>query len=158
VVGTYTVACVAIDTCAKRLDFTSLQVYLERLDVWGFTIVSEEVSDVFVFVAVDACYLLVPILVSEEWLRYASVKRNHVWLIILVPQLVNHDEDLAKFGENMEVVAGHYVRINQGQSAREQRLGDASIAGYRKQAKSAAEVREKIDAVSLYLRFKQQPC
>jgi hypothetical protein len=107
---------------------------------------------------VHARYLFVLILVSEERLRYASTKRDHVWLIILVPQLINHNQDLAEFGKNVEVVAGHYVRINQGQSAREQRLGDASIAGHRKQAKSAAQVGEKIDAVSLYLWFKQQPC
>jgi hypothetical protein len=155
VVGTDTVACVAIDACAKRLDFTSLQVYLETFDVWGLTIVSEKVSDVFFLVAVDACYLLVPILVSEQWLRYASVEGNQARLIVLVSQLVNHHQDLAKFGENVEVVTRHYVRINQGQSAREQRLGDASIAGHRKQAKSAAQVREKIDPVTLDLRFKQ---
>ena len=84
-VGTHTVACVAVDASAKRLDVTSLKVYLETFDVWGLTIVPEEVGDVCLFVAVDACYLLVAILVSEELLRYASVKRNQVWLIILVP-------------------------------------------------------------------------
>ena len=112
-VGTHTVARVAIDACAKRFDFASLQVHHETFDVRGLTIVSEEVGDVFLFVAVDACYLLVPILVSEEWLRYASAKGDQVWLIILVPELVNHDQDLAKFRENMEVVARHYVRIHQ---------------------------------------------
>jgi len=113
VVGTDTVARVAVDACAKRLDFTSLHVYLETFDIWGFTIVSEKVRDVLFLVAMDACDLLVPILVPEEWFGYASVKRNQVWLIILVPQLVNHDQDLAQFGENMEVVARHYVRIHQ---------------------------------------------
>src|SRR5205807_2379541 len=90
VVGTHTVACVAIDACAKRFDFASLQVYHETFDVRGLTIVSEEVGDVFLFVAVDACYLLVPILVSEEWLRYASAKGDQVWLIVLVPPLLKH--------------------------------------------------------------------
>src|SRR5438445_1565727 len=70
VVGTHTVACVAIDACAKRFDFASLQVYHETFDVRGLTIVSEEVGDVFLFVAVDAWYLLVPIRVFDElfWL------------------------------------------------------------------------------------------
>jgi len=90
-VGTDTVACIAIDACAKRLDFIRLQVYLETLDVWGLTIVSEEVGDVLFLVAMDARYLLVPILVSKERLGNAAIKRNQVWLIILVPQLVNHN-------------------------------------------------------------------
>src|SRR5207253_7770709 len=92
VVGTDTVACVAIDACAKRVDFTRLQVYLETLDVWGLTIVSEEVGDVLFLVAMDARYLLVPILVSKERLGNAAIKRNEVWLIILVAQLVNHKD------------------------------------------------------------------
>src|SRR5437879_8815409 len=46
VVGTHPVACVAVDACAERFDFTSLQVYLETFDVWGLAIVSEKVGDV----------------------------------------------------------------------------------------------------------------
>src|SRR5213594_3207666 len=135
-VGTYAIARVAVDACAKRRDFTSLEVYLETFDVRGFAIVPE-VSDVFLLVAVYACYLLALILVPEQWLRYASAKRNQVWLIILVTQLVNHYEDFAKLGENVEVVARHYVRIDQREAAGEERLGYASIAGYGIQAKGA---------------------
>src|SRR6266849_3294456 len=137
VVGTHAIARVAVDACAKRLDFTSLEVYLETFDVRGFAIVPKEVSDVFFLVAVYACYLLALILVPEQWLRYASAKRNQVWLIIFFTQLVNHYEDFAKLGENLEVVAGHYVRIDQREAAGEQRLGYASIAGYGIQAKGA---------------------
>jgi hypothetical protein len=136
-VGTHAIARVAVDACAKRPDFTSLEVYLETFDVRGFAIVPEEVSDVFFLVTVYACYLLAAILVPEQWLRYASAKRNQVWLIILVTQLVNHYEDFAKLGENVEVVARHYVRIDQREAAGEQRLGYASIAGYGIQAKGA---------------------
>src|SRR5713101_2579608 len=137
VVGTHAIARVAVDACAKRPDFTSLEVYLETFDVRGFTIVPEEVGDVFFLVTVYACYLLSPILVPEQWLRYASAKRNQVRLIILVAQLVNHDQDLAKLGENVEVVAGHYVRIYQREATGEHGLGYASIAGYGIQAKGA---------------------
>src|SRR2546422_4296330 len=136
-VGTHAIARVAVDACAKRPDFTSLEVYLETFDVRGFAIVPEEVSYVFFLVAVYACYLLAAILVPEQWLRYASAKRNQVWLIILVTQLVNHDQDLAKFGENVEVVAGHYVRIDQREATGEHGLRYASIAGYGIQAKDA---------------------
>src|SRR2546425_2617138 len=73
-VGADAVACVTVDACAKRLGSTGLQVYLEAFDVWGLTIVSEQASYVLFFVAVDACDLFVPILVSEEWLRDASAK------------------------------------------------------------------------------------
>src|SRR2546422_2001154 len=129
-VGTHAIARVAVDACAKRPDFTILEVYLETFDVRGFTIVPEEVSDVFFLVTVYACYLLAPILIPEQWLRYASAKRNQVCLIVLVTQLVNHDQDLAKLGENVEVVAGHSVRISQCKAAGEQRLGDTSVAGH----------------------------
>jgi hypothetical protein len=138
VVGTRAIASVTVDACAETHDFTRLEAYLEAFDVWGLTVVSEEVSDVFFFVAVDACYLLVPILVSEQWLRYASVKGNQARLIIFVSQLVNHDQDLAKFGKNVEVVAMHDVRIHQCLAAGEQRLWNASAAGNGVQAEDAA--------------------
>src|SRR3989442_14265673 len=109
-IGTHAIASVAVDACAKRPDFTSLEVYFETFDVRGFTIVPEEVSDVFFFVAVYACYLLAPILVPEQWLRYASAKGNQAWLIVLVTQLVKHDQDLAKIGDNVAVGAGHKRR------------------------------------------------
>src|SRR5260370_8825127 len=90
-VGTHAISRVAVDACAKRPDFTSLEVYLETFNVRGFTIVPEEVSDVFFLVTFYACYLLAAILVPEQCLRYASAKRNQVLLIILVTQLLNHD-------------------------------------------------------------------
>src|SRR5205807_8962171 len=61
VVGTDTVARVAIDACALSLYFASLYFYLSAVDVFDITVIPEEVSDVFFRVTVHKCYLYVPI-------------------------------------------------------------------------------------------------
>ena len=93
---------------------------------------------------------------GRERLGKATVERNRVRKVVLVPVGVDHHDDAAEAGEDVKQVTADELRVLERDLRRQERLGDASRRVHGVEAQVAGEVRGEGDAVARELRLDEQ--
>src|SRR5206468_3621847 len=92
----------------------------------------------------------------ESGLGKASLHGNEHRLVVLVPVLVDHDEDPAKPLKDEESMAADQLGILERDVRREKRLGDAPALVHGVQAEVPSEIADEVQALTDPLRREEQ--
>src|SRR2546426_9285398 len=90
-------------------------------------IVPLEEGNIPLMVALNARYLFVLVVFSENRLGEASVHRDEGGLVILVTILVNHDHYLSHMRKDDEIVTVHQMRVDKGEASGQEWLRDSAF-------------------------------
>src|SRR6266704_5553553 len=104
---------VTVEAFAQRGYLTRFQVDTQTLSFRILPIISIEVRNIPLIIALNASQLLPLVFLTEGAFRNPAVNRHEYGLIILIPELVHHNQHLPELRKNVEIVSIHQMRIHQ---------------------------------------------
>ena len=102
---------VAVHASPKRSHTTCCQVDPQTLSLGVLPVIPVKICNILLNIALNARQLLVLIFLAEDPFGNPAINRHEHRLIVLIPQLVHHDQDLSELWQDVEVVSVDQVGI-----------------------------------------------